>query len=350
MERVMSLLLNEFASYAKSELHLVLIGKERILAYDLLEKIQIHKPKWEFDNQKRNYHTIKTIFFIRRTISRINPDTVLSFGEMWNNLVLLALLGKKYPVYISDRSTPNKNLGKFQNNLRDILYPKAAGYIAQTEKAASAASVKKWNKNIKVIGNPVPTIKLNRTYGKNILTVGRLIKTKNIDRLINIFSQVVNISEEAKNWKLKIVGGNATGLKIFEELKNQISLSNLNHLIDLEGERNNVLDYLADAEIFAFTSTSEGFPNALAEAMSAGLAVVSYDCMAGPSDLIDNGINGFLVPEHDEQQYKERLVSLIENAELRRKLGQEAQIKMRKFSQTIIAKEFFDFISEKTKT
>lgn len=105
------------------------------------------------------------------------------------------------------------------------------------------------------------------------------------------------------------------------------------------------MEYLANAEIFAFTSTSEGFPNALAEAMSAGLAVVAYDCMAGPSDLIDDGVNGYLVPENDEELFKKRLISLIENSELRKHFGQEAKNKIRRFYQKPIAKKFFDFIT-----
>jgi glycosyltransferase involved in cell wall biosynthesis len=345
MERVMSLLIEEFSLYAHVEIHLVLIGKERVVAYHLPKNVCIHKPKWEFNNAKRNLHTFKTILFIRKTVKTIDPSTILSFGEMWNNLVLLALTGKKYPVFISDRSTPNKNLGKLQNKLRDRLYPKAAGYIAQTEKAAYVASYKNWNSNIKIIGNPVPEIKLDRIANTNILTVGRLIKSKNVNRLIEIFRQVLEDSNQAKNWRLQVIGGNAAGLNILEELQQQVRDSRLGSYVALEGSRSNVLDYLANSEIFAFTSTSEGFPNALAEAMSAGLAVVAYDCMAGPSDLIDDGINGFLVPENDEELFKKRLITLVENAELRQSFGAEAQKKTRRFYQRPIAKKFLDFIT-----
>jgi glycosyltransferase involved in cell wall biosynthesis len=347
MERVMSLLIQEFVTYSDVEVHLVLIGRERVISFDLPENIFVHKPKWKFKAQKRKYHSLKTLFFIRKTVGLIKPNTILSFGEMWNNLVLLALWGKSYPVFISDRSTPNKNLGRLQNFLRDMLYPRASGYIAQTEKAAYVASFRNWNKNIKIIGNPVPNLEFEKTKNKNVLTVGRLIKTKNVDRLVDIFSQVVHDSEEAKNWRLVVVGGNAPGEYILENLKTHVETQKMSNHVALLGMKNNVFDYLADAMVFAFTSTSEGFPNALAEAMSSGLAVVAYDCMAGPSDLIDDGINGFLVPEHDEKLFKQRLIMLIENEELRNNFGAAAKIKMRRFHQKPIAKKFLDFIMNK---
>lgn len=344
MERVMSLLINRFERYENLELHLLLIGKERLIKYPLPDAAIIHSPKWVFNNKIRTLHTIKTLFFIRSTILKIQPDTILSFGEMWNNLVLVSLIGTNYPVYVSDRSTPNKNLGSIQNYLRNRMYPKALGFIAQTEKAAQVAQRLGWNKNIRIIGNPVPALDLGVPEGKSILTVGRLIKTKNVDRLINIFS---NLQGNFPEWKLCVVGGNAAGGHILEHLQAQVEQDNLQHFVQLEGEKSNVKDYLKKSEIFAFTSTSEGFPNALAEAMSAGLAVIAYDCMAGPSDLIDNGVNGFLIPEGNESLFEQKLSELLANESLRASFGAAAKIKMKQFEEAEIAKAFYDFITEK---
>lgn len=344
MERVMSLLIRHFSFYQKAEIHLVLIGKERVIKYDLPNTVIVHRPKWEFNNKYRTLHTIRTLLFIKSTMNRIKPDTILSFGEMWNNLVLLALKNKAFPVYISDRSTPNKNLGSVQNWLRDKMYPNAAGYIAQTEKAAHVARQNNWNNNIQIIGNPVPQINAGVPEGKQILTVGRLIKTKNVDRLIEIFDKA-RIELNTQDWKLCVLGGNAAGGSILEELHKQVANKDLMKLVRLEGEKSNVLDYLKSSEIFAFASTSEGFPNALAEAMSAGLAVIAYDCMAGPSDLIDNGVNGFLIPEGNEEEFKVKLMELMSNQSLRASLGIAAKEKMKNFREDLLAERFYKFIS-----
>lgn len=342
MERVMTHLLEEISKYNHIELHLVLIGNKREIRYALPENVIIHKPNWQFNNSKRFFHTIKTIFFIRKTLKEINPRTILSFGEMWNNLVLLGSLGLQFNVYISDRSIPGKNLGKLQNFLRNKLYPTAKGFIAQTEKAEKIAKQFKWNKNIEVIGNPVAKFIYPTKNPRNlsVLMISRLIKTKKVDRLIHMFAS----ANQNKNWDLIIVGGNAKKMNLLESYKQEVKEKKLDDYVHLVGEKNNTHTYYAEAAIFAFTSVSEGFPNALAEAMSAGCACIAYDCMAGPSDIIDDGINGFLIPEDDEELFTTKLNLLMENIELREKFGNAAKEKMKIFEGAEIAKKFYTTI------
>src|SRR5690554_6343419 len=173
MERVMAILLNSFAKRDQVEVSLVLIVRDRNVSFELVDNIQVYQPNFIFNPQQRNLSTMKTMRFIRKRVKEINPDTILSFGEYWNNLVLLSLYGLKYPVYVSDRSQPNKNLGKVQNLMRNKLYPSASGYIAQTEKAAEIARKNQWNENIAIIGNPSKRVSEDKTVEKEniILTV-----------------------------------------------------------------------------------------------------------------------------------------------------------------------------------
>ena len=99
----------------KTEVHLVLIGIKREISYPLDESVIVHRPGFEFSNRRRTIDTLRTMAFIRSEVKTIDPDTILSFGEMWNNMVLLSLWGLSCPVYISDRSEPNKDLGKLHN-------------------------------------------------------------------------------------------------------------------------------------------------------------------------------------------------------------------------------------------
>ena len=135
MERVMSEIINYISSKKEYNVHLVLYGIKRELFYSISDDIIIHKPEFEFDNSKRFYSTVKTVYFLRKTIKKINPISVLSFGERWNNIVLLSLIGVSVPVYVSDRSQPNKSLGFKDDLLRKLLYPRAKGVIVQTQKA-----------------------------------------------------------------------------------------------------------------------------------------------------------------------------------------------------------------------
>ena len=341
----MSLLANHFAEKSHTEVHLVLIGIKREISYPLDESVIVHRPGFEFSNRRRTFDTLRTMAFIRSEVKTIDPDTILSFGEMWNNMVLLSLWGLTYPVYISDRSEPNKDLGKLHNALRNKLYPSAAGYIAQTEKAGQICLDKQWNTNVKVIGNPIRTIKKDPTVFKEniVLTVGRLIKTKHIDQLIDIFADI-----DHPDWKLIIVGGDAKKLNLSEELQNKIDEKQKNGKIRLEGQQKNVDNYYNKSKLFAFTSSSEGFPNVIGEALSAGLPVVSYDCVAGPADMIDDGENGYLVELFDKTQFRNKLKKLMDNRALRKSLGQNAQKISQKFNSNEITDSFFSFIvSEK---
>jgi GalNAc-alpha-(1->4)-GalNAc-alpha-(1->3)-diNAcBac-PP-undecaprenol alpha-1,4-N-acetyl-D-galactosaminyltransferase len=344
MERVMAHLIQEFSVYEKVEPHVILIGNKREVKYNLPNAAIIHKPEWEFKNSKRFWHTLKTIIFIRKTLKKINPDTVLSFGEMWNNLLLIASFGLNLTIYISDRSIPGKNLGKLQNLLRNKLYPLAKGFIAQTEKSEKIAKKYKWNFNIQVIGNPVPEFPLDsgNSRKQNVLMVSRLIKTKKVDRLIHIFASV----NQTKSWKLIVVGGNAKNNNLLEEYRLEVQNKKLANEVFLVGEKNKVDSFYAESEIFAFTSVSEGFPNALAEAMSAGCACIAYDCMAGPSDMIDDGVNGFLIPENDEKLFAEKLNILMQDANLREQFRLAAKEKMKMFDGKVIAHDFYQFITQ----
>jgi hypothetical protein len=74
------------------------------------------------------------MIFLRKKVKLIKPDSILSFGEYWNSFVLIALIGLPYPVFISDRCSPDKEFTRIHTILRKWFYPKAKGIIAQTIK------------------------------------------------------------------------------------------------------------------------------------------------------------------------------------------------------------------------
>lgn len=339
----MSLLANRFSEKSHTEVNLVLMGIHRKVDYPLNKSVILHKPPFTFKNTRRPLDTLRTMFFLRQKIKEIEPDTILSFGEMWNNMVLLSLIGLSYPVYVSDRSQPDKDLGRVQNYLRKKLYPKASGFIAQTGYAAETCKRENLNSNIAVIGNPIRIIDQEREIQKEnlVLFVGRFIPTKHIDQLIRIFATI-----NAPGWRLEIVGGDAKFMTLSQDYQKLIKKLNAEDRISLEGEKKDVDRYYKRAKIFAFPSSSEGFPNAIGEALSAGLPVVAYDCIAGPSDMIVDGENGFLVPLFNEKRFKQKLRTLIENEKMRSEMGSKAAQIQKKFNVENITSEFFKFITE----
>ena len=341
MERVMSELATYFASQKSFEIHLVLYGITREIFYQIPKNVIIHKPLFSFNNRWRFLNTIKTIVFIRKTIKEITPESILSFGEYWNSFVLIALFWLKYPIYVSDRCQPDKSLGKIHNRLRKWLYPKATGIIAQTEKACDIFLSQNLNKNIRVIGNPIRDIEnRNGLIRENIvLTVGRLISSKHHDKLIETFLEIAN-----PGWQLVIVGYDHLKQKNSETLKRIIDENNAEDRVILAGKQSDVDSFYLKSKLFAFSSSSEGFPNVIGEAMSAGLPVVAFDCIAGPSDMIADGEDGFLIPLYDFETFREKLGLLMSDETLRQKFGENAKRNIKQFSIPEIGDKTLNFI------
>lgn len=340
----MSELAGYFSTKRELSVHLILYGKGRQLFYSVPNSVHIHQPEWSFNDKKRTLYTLKTLNFLRQRMKQIKPDVVLSFGEYWNSFVTISLLGLKIPLYISDRCSPRKSLRWPHETLRKLLYPLATGLIAQTSRAEAIYKKNGYNRNIRSIGNPVRLIKKNgKTPDKEniILTVGRLIKTKHHDRLIKIFKDI-----NPGNWKLVIVGGNANKEDGMSRLKNVIDENDLQEQVILAGKISEVDLYYMKSKIFAFTSSSEGFPNVVGEAMSAGLPVVSYDCMAGPSDMLEDGVTGYLVDLFDDDKFKHKLETLMKDDTLRQQMGEAAQQKIRAYSVQNVGEQVFKFITD----
>jgi len=341
MERVMSELAWHFSRREDLELHLVLYGMKREIFFDLPEELRIHKPAFRFNNRLRLIYTLKTLLFLRSAVKRIHPDRVLSFGELWNSFVLLGLLGLKYPVFISDRCSPERSYNIRNRFLRRWLYPKAAGIIAQTKKAREIYAEKFGHRNICVIGNPIREVRVDGKTGKEniVLMIGRLIKSKHQDELIRLFLEI-----QVPDWKLVLVGHDHLKQHNEERLRTIIDENGGKNRVFLEGKQSEVDPYYARSRIFAFTSSSEGFPNAIGEAMSAGLPVVAFDCVAGPSEMVRDCQTGFLVPVLDFQKFRERLEWLMTDEVLRESFGANGRKEIREFSMDRIGDRFLDFI------
>lgn len=342
MQRVMAELANYFSAIPFLEIHLVLYGSKRKVFYKVNEQIYFHEPEIDLTDKSRLYFILFTLKFLRKTIRKINPDSILSFGEYWNNLVMLSLLGLKYPIYLSDRCQPSKTFGFLHGSLRKILYPRAKGIIAQTEIAKKLYANQFNHSNIKVIGNPIRRISdsYNQFKKENIiLSVGRFIPTKHFDLLIDIFIKTNNIG-----WKLIIVGDDAPGYDVRESLQEKINIFNLAHQIILAGNISNVEEYYLKSKIFAFTSSSEGFPNVIGEAMSAGLPIIAFDCIAGPSDMVRDGKNGYLIPLFNIETFTLKLDGLMHDDELINQMAVSSKQLIADFSIEKIGQKFQDLL------
>jgi GalNAc-alpha-(1->4)-GalNAc-alpha-(1->3)-diNAcBac-PP-undecaprenol alpha-1,4-N-acetyl-D-galactosaminyltransferase len=336
-ERVMSELANEWANNGNKVL-LVLLVKSNIF-YKLDSKVELVNLGLDINNTNRISKAINSfrIFLtLRKFIRRNNPDFVLSFIEKYNIFTLFSAAFLNVNTFVSDRNNPKIIISKKMELLKKLFYNNAKGIIAQTSLSKEILCTKTNHDNIRVIPNPVRyidnTLKIKKE--KIILNVGRLVPEKGQHYLIEMMSHLKN-----DEWKLIILGDGP----LREKLQIQIDKLDLNNKVILMGSVSNVDEWYIKSSIFAFSSVSEGFPNALVEAMVSGLPSVSFDCDAGPRDILANNINGFLIPLYDVDMFKNVLQKLMDNVDLRNEIGLEAFKVSERLNIRKVAQEYLDF-------
>ena len=341
MERVMSELAGHFCRKSDIEVHMILYGRSLEIFYPIPENLIMHKPASVINDNDSPVYIFGRLLFLRKKIKQIRPDSVLSFGEYWNSFVILALMGLGCNLFISDRCTPQRKYSPFHSLLRRFLYPVTRGIVAQTIKAKEIYTEKFRHRNIEVIGNPIREIipVRNGVRENHILMIGRFIRSKNQDKLIEMF---LNIG--MPEWKLVLVGYDHLKQTNFERLNELILKNNAGDRVILAGKQADVDSYYTGSRIFAFTSGSEGFPNVIGEAMSAGLPVIAFDCVAGPSDMIIDNHNGFLIPLYDYNNFQKKMEMLMRHEELRNRFGENAKKDIIHFSVSSIGEKYFNFI------
>ncbi len=342
MERVMSELAKHFLKRGNDVFLLFLVKHTPF--YPVPDGVVCFYPEREYGEpgQFRPFYWIYILKYLRNIVKRVKPDTVLSIPQDYSNVTILALLGTKTPVYISDRNSPNLPVPVLKKTARQILYPFAKGIIAQTNAAKQnmlEMGIK--NNNIRVIPNPLKKIGIDQRTDCDkliVVNIGRLVMEKNQLELIDIFAQLDN-----PQWELHIVGSGP----MKTVLQEKIDELDIGCRIKLIGQVEDVDSEMAKAKIFAFTSIYEGFPNSLIEAMAYPLACISYDCVAGPSDIIEDGVNGFLVPQGNQEEYKKKLSKLMESNTLRNQFQKESISIRQKLSIENVGDDFLKFILPK---
>lgn len=241
-------------------------------------------------------------------VEKIKPDIIVGF---WiHPLFYLSIHPryKKIPLIYSERNDPALDYGKVSRFMRSFLVHRTKGNVFQTNDACSFFD-KDVQKKSRIIHNPVyigiDKYPIYNDGNKRIVTVGRLNKQKNQALLIKVFSHVV---KEFPQHILEIYGEGP----LRNDLNKLIEELNLCNKVKLMGAYPDVLDRIHGADLFVLSSLYEGMPNALLEAMSLGIPVLSTDCpCGGPKEVIQQGINGFLCNVNDEDDMYEKICNIL---------------------------------------
>ena len=337
-ERVISELANYF-SKNNVEVHLILLASTQDF-YKVNELVKVHRLGFVNNGKIGKFISeIKVYFKLRKLLKKNKPDAVLSFMDKYNVFTLLASIFLNLKIFVSDRSNPNLELSWLLYIFKKITYINASGIVAQTSLSKKVVFDLTKNENIKIIPNPVKKInefpEIKRE--KIILNMGRLVPEKGQKYLLEIFSMLNN-----QDYKLVILGDGP----LRKNLEAKIVELGLEGRVSMPGAVHNVDEWLAKASIFALSSISEGFPNVLVEAMAAGVPCVSFDCDAGPRDIIQDGYNGFLVENGDLDKFVDRINILLNDPEKVKKISFNAKKIRQKYTMESIGEEYLNFLTK----
>ena len=292
------------------------------------------KYKKLLTNELLRIHPDITITTLRREINFINdvPDGSIKIGEQHlsrtNYRKIDARFSKFYEI----------SFFRWWKDRVVTSLTKLDRLVVLTSDAAS-----EWPEigNITMIPDPLP-IKVSNCSplsAKRVITIGRYSYEKGYDLLLRIWSIV---EKECTDWQLDIfaMGDPTPYVKIMDELSIDKKRCHLNSsVVDVENEYIN-------SSIFVQPSRTEGFGLVLVEAMACGLPVISFDCENGPRSIITESEDGFLINPYDVDSFADRLVQLINDGELRKKMGEKGQRKSQLYQIDSVGRQWKQLFDE----
>lgn len=338
IERALSVLANEWTKLNHEVIYVSCLKSEPF--YFLDKRIKVIEP-----NLRRSSGLINKFFFypmllfyLRNEFKVNKPDRILSFGDFFNPLVLIASLGLNNPVYISDRTSPDFNFPSYIKFLKNKLYPKAAGFIAQTQRAYDAKRKQFGEKfNQTIIPNAIrPIDKIDVKKEKIILYAGRFSWEKNPNALINAFAQI----KDKNGWSLVMAGDGPQ----WDEMKSYAKSLGYENEIQFLGAVSDLDIWFNKASFFVLPSILEGFPNALCEAMMSGLPVVCFDSLPYES-LLTNNHEGIVVPFQEINTLAQTLENLILDSKKREIMGINASKKAQDWTVVNVVSRYNNFMN-----
>ena len=289
------------------------------------------------DKNRINLINIVTLLYkIRKVVCEVKPDVIISFMDFVNYMTIIATMTLNILLIVSERNEPSAFKWRYARDLsRNILYRLATKIVVQTYRIQSYFTGNLLSKT-EVIANPVPLFPkfsqsmLSKKKQYEIIAVGRLVPQKGFCTLIEAFSC---LAEQYPDWSVRIFGEG----RLHDQLANQIKHLGLVDRVHLAGLSCNISVELAQADLMVFPSLFEGFPNALAEGMSAGLPAIGFSGVSGVEDLIIDNQTGLLVTNKDKVGGIVKAMSILMQDEQKRVLfGNNARSHVRQWDRAVV--------------
>lgn len=299
---------------------------------------------------KGMFYFFNYLKIVRQYIKEIKPDLIVIvdnglkgnllpfFIKTNHNRIIYEQHGYRFYKEMNEkRNLYAKLKNQFQYRLVDYSMSKAdciVGLVPENKK--------EWKTDkMEIIPNPLPKeffgLNIKDTIHKRVITVGRHAYQKGYDMLLDIWKEVL---EDFPDWILEVYGhpDEVEDLNLAKRVKDL----NLEKQVILQKPVKDIRDKYLNADFYVMSSRYEGFGNVLVEALACGLPCISFACPTGPSFIINDQENGFLVPCYDKKEFAQKIKELIADNELRSRMSKHAQESICRFDPDKIMEKWDD--------
>lgn len=273
---------------------------------------------------------------LKKELKKEKTDVFISAGMKY---ICLTIFMRKYAKYIAwehyNSFTAKTGSVTWYGRKLAAKYADNIVVLTKRDKENNIRLFKNENK-IKHIYNPIE--KSIQTYeynidSKKIVSSGRLIMQKGFDMLIDVATKVFN---KHPDWEWHIYGDGEDR----ESLEQKVKEKNMQKHVKFLGRTNKMNELYREYAMFVMTSRFEGFAMVNIEAHYAKLPIISFDCNCGPDEIIQEGINGYVVECFDIDKMADKINYLIENPKLRKQMSDNTLLDKEKLNIENIIKEW----------
>lgn len=330
IERAVSIIANELSNQPDHNIFSVEYVNNGKQCVELNHKIRRFGLYKSAISMTRAFVKSNLIHKVKKILKENDIDVVIGCGVLYFPITVIAARHNGAKSICWEHTNPKiTNDYRFQRIIRKFGLKHSNANVVITESAKIFYDSIKPQKNY-LIYNPVDSSLFEKQTSydiesRKIISVGRLCYAKNYDLLIQVAEKVLS---NYKDWSWDIYGDGEE----YDRLNQLISKTSVSQRLNLKGNALNIYDLYPEYSFIVMTSRYEGFPMVLLEAAAKSLPLVSFDIETGPKEIIEDGINGFLIEKNNFEMMVEKISNLIVDSKKRKAMSDKSIVTAQKFT------------------
>ena len=286
---------------------------------------------------------------LRETINNCHVDVIVSFLNSISPEVLFSQWRTNTPIIVSERSNPYQEWEKDPLKMRIkwfVSYHRADMIVYQFHCFEPFFRFAFKRNKTRTISNMIydssKRSPISHVFKPDIVrfaSVASLFPVKRIKLMIDMFAEAYKKHPEIQ---LNMYGDGPERKKLEEQVKRL----NLQESIIFHGHTTDVYSVMEQNDVLLMTSEREGFPNVILEAMSRGVPTVTFSCHEGFSEIIQNGVNGFLIKQNDTNMFINQIDYIVNNPQILLEMSSNAIVMKKKYEIDVVIQQWQSCIEQ----